>query len=98
MFDEIFNQKAKWYKKIGQDAFSKPKYAEPKEINCLFRGGMKLIKDKTGKEVVSQGVFKIPTKVGLEDKLECDGQTYVMLNFKDCLDVDGTYAFRKVWV
>jgi hypothetical protein len=92
------NQKCKWYKKTGQDAFSKPIYAQPVDTDCQFEGGMKLIKDKTGKEVVSQGNFIVAEKIGLEDKLGYDGRDYTMLNYIDVYDLGGNFMYRQVWV
>jgi hypothetical protein len=91
LINDYLKQKCKWYKKIGQDAFSKPVYAAPVDIGCRFEGGMKLIKDKTGKEAVSQGTFYVLEKIGLEDKLQYDGRDYTILNYQDESDLGGNF-------
>ncbi|ABB14419.1 hypothetical protein [Carboxydothermus hydrogenoformans] len=95
---EYLNQTAKWYKKIGTDAYGKPIYAAPVEVPCRFEGGMKLIKDKNGKDAVSQGKFYVTFKPGIEDKLEYEGREYTILNYEDTVDLDGVFVYRKVWV
>ncbi len=98
MIKDYLNQIATWFKKTGQDVYGKPIFAAPINIQCRFEGGMKLIKDKTGKDAVSQGVFYVADKVGLDDKLEYDGRVYFVLNFADIMGFDGAFAYRKVWV
>lgn len=95
---EYFNQKVKWYKKTGNNAYGQPVYAPAVEVMCRFQGGMKLIKDKQGKESVSQGVFYLEEKVELDDKLEYEGKQYNVMNYSDTVDLDGVFIFRKVWV
>lgn len=98
MLRDYLNQATKWYKKTGQDVYGKPIFSMPVNINCRFEGGMKLIKDKTGKDAVSQGVFYVADKVGLDDKLEYDGKQYTVMNYADMIGLDGNFEYRKVWV
>lgn len=98
LIGDYLSQKCKWYKKIGQDAFSKPIYATPVEIPCRFSGGMKIIRDKTGKEAVSQGNFIVLEDIGLDDKLEYDNKSFSIMNYSDVLDFDGKLEYRQVWV
>lgn len=98
MIEDYLNQSALWYHKTGQDAYGKHIYAEPIDIHCRFEGGMKLIKDKTGKDAVSQGTFYTKELIGLDDKLEYGGKTYYVLNFADTVGLEGEFIYRKVWV
>lgn len=98
MIEEYLNQTATWYQKTGQDAYGKPTYATPASIQCRFEGGMKLIKDKTGKDAVSQGIFYVLQKVGLDDKLEYGGKQYTIMNYADVVGLEGDFVYRKVWV
>jgi len=95
---EYMNQTAKWYKKTGTDAYGKPIYDTPVDVLCRFEGGMKLIKDKNGKDTLSQGRFYVAFKPGLEDMLEYEGRAYIILNYEDTVDLDGVFIYRKVWV
>lgn len=95
---EYFNQNVKWYRKTGNNAYGQPVYAPAVEIKCRYEERMKLIRDKQGKESVSQGVFYLKEKVGLDDKLEYEGKQYNVMNYSDTVDLDGVFLFRKVWV
>lgn len=98
MIEEALNQDALWYKKSGQDAFSKAIYTPSCNIKVRFQESMKLIKDKNGKDVVSQGIFICAKKIGLEDIIGYENTKYVLLNYKDSIDLDGNFEYRKVWV
>ncbi|KRQ86051.1 hypothetical protein ABG79_02183 [Caloramator mitchellensis] len=95
---EYFNQKVKWYKKTGNNAYGQPIYAPAVEIPCRYEERMKLIRDKQGKESVSQGTFYLIEKVGLDDKLEYEGKQFNVMNYSDTVNLDGVFLFRKVWV
>lgn len=83
-------------KKVGTEFNGAPKFGPPEEIKARVQYKRKLIRDNTGREVVSE--ITVYTQAGVEtgDRLTIDGSKYTVLRASTHKDIDGTETFREV--
>jgi hypothetical protein len=88
------NQTAIWKKVVGQNMYAEPQ-TESKEIKVRWEGKRRLVRDKEGREVVSEArVFCVePVKPG--DILEHGGREWPVIAVSTVPDLDGKESHRE---
>ena len=91
------NQTAIWKYVIGQNMYGEPK-TEEKEIKVRWEGRRRLVRDKDGREVVSEArVFCIePVKPG--DILKYEDRDWPVISVSIVPGLDGSESHREVAV
>ena len=83
MIEDYFVDKKLWKHKTGVDDYNQPIY-EDKTIDCRFNQKIKLVRDKTGTQVVSQAQVYCKDAVTIDDLV--DGRVVLSVLTLDGLD------------
>lgn len=98
MIAAYLNQTATLYRKTGQDAYGKPTYDAGTTVKVRWQGRLKLVRDKTGKEVVAESQVWLRETVAVDDKLTYGGRDYIVLAVTEEVGLDGTVSHRVAYV
>lgn len=83
---------------MGQDAYGKPVYGAGAAVQARWQGKLQLVRDKTGKEVVSQSQVWLEEAVEVEDKLAYGGREYTVLAVADAVGLNGQIDHRVAYL
>lgn len=67
MLEDYCNQTATWKHVIGTDGYTQAIYDSEVEIACRIEDKIKLVRDKTGTQVVSSTTIYTPSLIKLDD-------------------------------
>lgn len=98
MIELELNQTASWKQKTGVNAYGESIFADLVTISVRWEGGLKLVRNKDGKEVVSQATVFCLESVGVDDVLIYGGRDHIVLNYAECPDLEGNINHREVYV
>lgn len=93
MLEDYCNQKAIWKSKTGVNDCNESTYEE-KEIDCRKEEKIKLVRDKTGKEVVSNTTVYTPEPICVDDMV--DGR--IVIGVGTMTDLDGVIEGYEVYL
>ncbi|MDF2884739.1 MAG: hypothetical protein K0R54_5309 [Clostridiaceae bacterium] len=83
MIEDYFTDKKVWRHVTGTDDYNQPTY-DDKTIDCKFNQKIKLVRDKTGNQVVSQANVFCKDAVLIDDLI--DGRVIISVLTLDGLD------------
>lgn len=83
MIEDYFTDIKLWKHVTGTDDYNQPTY-EDKTIDCKFNEKLKLVRDKTGQQVVSQAQVFCKESVQVDDLI--DGRVVLSVGSMDGLD------------
>ncbi len=95
MIGDYLNQTATWHRITGQDGYGEPTY-ESKTIPVRWEGVRRQVRDKEGREVVSEARVFCTASVQAGDLLEYDGRKWPVINVKTLPGLDGVTSHREV--
>lgn len=98
MIEDYLNQTASWYAKTGNNSYGEPSYATVATIYCRFEDKRNLIKDATGKEIVSMAMMYTTSAINENDKITFGSRDYIVLRVTDQPRLDGTINHREVYL
>lgn len=98
MIRNYLNQIAVWKKKTGQDGYGEPIFADPVTIKVRWEGRRRLVRDKTGKEVVSESEVICIEDVRPDDVLAYGGREWVVIAVGEAPGLSGSISHREVAV
>ena len=83
----------------GYDAYGKPKYKlVASDVPCTWQGKVKLVPDKTGKEVIAQAEIRTQTEVSVDYRLTYQGKPYTVISVREAVGMDGELDYRQGYV
>jgi hypothetical protein len=91
------NQTATWHYVTGQNSYGEPTTGS-KTIKVRWEGKRRLVRDSTGREVVSEARVFCAEAVKPGDELEFDGRRWPVIAVSTVPGLDGTESFREVAV
>lgn len=97
MIKDYLNQTATWKRVVGQNMYGEPDF-DTKEIKVRWEGKRRLVRDKEGREVVSEARVFCVDPVSPGDKLEYGGREWTIIAVSTIPGLDGTEQFREVAV
>lgn len=98
MIDVYLNQTATWRQATGQNEYGEPTFADPVSIKVRWEGKRRLVRDKDGREVVSEARVLCTEPVQPGDLLEYDGRAWPVIAVLTVPGLDGTESHREVAV
>lgn len=97
MVKDYLNQTAVLKVTDGYDKYGDPKIIETKTIAVRWEGKRRLVRDKSGKEVVSEAYFFCLEKAKPDDIVEFDGE-WTVIGASPKVDLDGNLSHYEVSV
>jgi len=94
MIRNYLNQTATWKRVIGQNMYGEPE-TEEKEIKVRWEGKRRLVRDKDGREVVSEARVFCTDPVKPGDELELDGREWPVIAVSTVPGLDGKESHRE---
>ena len=98
MIKGYLNQTANWHQATGVNSYGEPTFAESKSIKVRWEGRRRLVRDKEGREVVSEALVFCTDSVEPDDTLEYGGRTWPVINVSLVPSLDGSDSHREVSV
>lgn len=98
MIADKLNQTATWKRKTGVNEFGESIFADPVEIAVRWEGRRRLVRDKQGKEVISESEVFCVEAVLPDDVLTYGGRNWVVITVSEVPGLDGTISHREVAV
>jgi len=97
MIDNYLNQQVVWKKVTGLDAYGKPSLSQS-TIKARVEEQNKLVRSKTGEQVVSVARLFVKDPVSIDDRITLNGKDYMVLSVESCVSLDGEEVYRIVWL
>lgn len=97
MIQDYLNQIATWKRVVGQNMYGEPE-TEEKEIKVCWEGKRRLVRDKEGREVVSEARVFCTEPIQPGDLLEYGGMEWPVLAVSTIPDLNGKESHREVAV
>jgi len=98
MIEAYSNQTATLYRRTGQDAYGRPMYDAGTPVKMRWEGRIKLIRDRTGKEVVSESRVFLREAIAAGDKFTYNDRDYIVLAVTEAVGLDGQIDHRVAYV
>jgi hypothetical protein len=95
MIGDYLNQTATWHRVTGQDGYGEPTY-ESKTIPVRWEGKRRLVRDKEGREVVSEARVFCTAPVQEGDLLEYAGRKWPVITVASVPGLDGATNHHEV--
>jgi hypothetical protein len=95
MIGDYLNQTATWHRITGQDGYGEPTY-ESKTIPVRWEGVRRQVRDKEGREVVSEARVFCTAPVQPGDLLEYAGRKWPVITVASVPGLDGATNHREV--
>ena len=96
MIGNYLNQTAVWKKKTGDNGYGEPAFANPVAIKVRWEGRRRLVRDKQGKEVVSESEAICIEDVQADDVLVYGGRDWPVIAVSDVPELNGEIDHREV--
>jgi len=97
MIDNYLNQRVIWKRAVGIDAYGKPSLSQS-TISARVEEQNRLIRSKTGEQVVSVARLFVKDLVNIDDRITLNGKDYMVLSVESCMSLDGEEVYRIVWL
>ena len=97
MIDNYLNQRVIWKRVVGVDAYGKPSLSQS-IISARVEEQNKLIRSKTGEQVVSVARLFVKDQVRVDDRITLNDEDYMVLSVESCMSLDGEEVYRIVWL
>lgn len=96
MISDYLNQAVVWKRVTGQNEFGEPT-TTAQAIRVRWEGKRKLVRDRQGKEIVSEArFFCLPLDAVLPgDLIEHSGKDWPIITVSEIVDLEGTIIYRK---
>lgn len=94
MITDYLNQSVVWKKVTGVNEFGEP-VTVSQTIKARYESKRKLVRDRTGQEVVSEARFYCLQAVQAGDLIDRDGRDWPIIAVTEFMDLDGTLVYRK---
>lgn len=98
MMDAYLNQTATWKRVIGQNGYAEPLFAPDQTIKVRWEGKRRLVRDKQGKEVISESEVICIEDVQSDDVLVFGGREWTVISVSEVPGLDGGTSHREVAV
>lgn len=95
MLDAYANTSVAWKQKTGTNFDGSPKYGDSISIMGRVQYKRRLVRDNTGKEVVSEITVYTKSLVSIGDLVTLD-KDYITINVSTHTDINGQEVFREV--
>jgi hypothetical protein len=95
MIEAYLNQTATWHYVTGYDDYNKP-ITGSKTIPVRWEGKRRLVRDKEGREVISEARVFCTENVKTGDRLEYDGRAWPVIAVSIIPGLDGAESHREV--
>ena len=96
LVDGRLNQTALYKRYTRTSDTGKPLYDPPVEIPCRLQDDRQLIRDETGREVVSESVLFTTVEVGPQDAFVLRGRDVKVIRAARKVNLDGEYDHTEV--
>lgn len=97
MMEGYLNQKATWHHVTGKNSYGEPQTTDS-DIAVRWEGKRRLVRDKEGREVVSEARVFCLAAVKPGDMLTYDGRKWPVISVSVIPDLSGTESHREVAV
>lgn len=94
MITGYLNQTATWKRVVGLNMYGEPEMEE-QEIKVRWEGKRRLVRDKEGREVVSEARVFCTEAVKPGDALEYDGRSWPVIAVSTVSGLDGAESHRE---
>lgn len=94
--DGKLNQTILYRQFLGTDGYGKPQYAKERPMPCRLEGDRRLVRDSTGKEVVSESRVFTAEHVGVQDAFCINGVTVPIIRVSEHPALDGSFSYCEV--
>lgn len=98
MIGNYLNQVAQWKRKTHDNKYGEPVYADPVTIKIRWEGRRRLVRDKQGKEVVSESEVICVEDVQPDDVLVYGGREWPVITVSEVPGLNGELDHREVAV
>lgn len=95
MVKEYLNQTATLKTTTGYNEYGEP-VASEKVILCRFEMKRKLVRDKTGNQVVSEATMYCIEPVSPDDRVVYNNKEYIAIAVSEIVDLDGKTVYYEV--
>ena len=92
----MMRQTATWKRVTGHDGYGEPIYAPDQVIRCRWEEHRRLVRDKHGKEVVSEATAFCYEAVQADDVLVYGGREWPVIAVPDGINAYGKVSHREV--
>jgi hypothetical protein len=96
MITEYMNQAVIWKAKGAVNDSNEPTYAADATIACRFEYKRRLVRNKTGEQVISEARLFTESPVKPDDLITFDSIDWVVIAVANQPDLDGTVLFYEV--
>lgn len=96
MVDGWLNQTVPYKRYAGESDTGKPRYDPPVTILCRLQDDRQLIRDGSGREVVSEAVLFTAVEVGPQDAFVLRGRDVKVIRAARKVNLDGEYDHTEV--
>lgn len=97
MIERYLNQMATWKRAIGNNGYQ-PVFADPVNIRVRWECRRRLVRNKQGEEVISEGRFFCLEGVQPGDVLEYEGREWPVIAVSEIPGLGGKVLYREVAV
>lgn len=94
MIADYLNQSVVWKKATGTNEFGEPVTAS-RTINVRYESKRKMVRDRTGQEVVSEARFFCLEDLRAGDLIEQAGRDWPIIAVTEVIDLDGNLVYRR---
>lgn len=95
MIRDYLKQTATLKTTVGYNEYGEP-IASEKVIPCRFEMKRKLVRDKTGNQVVSEATMYCIEPIRPDDRVVYNGREYVAITVSEIIDLDGNTVYYEV--
>ncbi len=95
MIHSYLNQTAIWHRVVGQDKYGAPKTWR-RTISVRWEGKRRTVRDREGREVVSEARVFCTASVSAGDLLEFGGRKWPVITVSVVPGLDGEVSHREV--
>ncbi len=92
------NQTATWKRKTGNNEYGEPEFAASVDISVRWEGRRRLVRDRQGKEVISESEVFCVENIQPDDILTYGGRDWPVIAVSEIPDLSGNVMFREVAV
>lgn len=95
MIDSYLNHTAIWRKKIDVNDFNEPMFAPDQTISCRVDYKRKMVRNKEGQEVVSEGTIICSVKIKADDVIVYGEDEMILMTGRPWDDLFGSTLFYE---
>jgi len=95
MIRDYLNQTATLKTTVSYNEYGEP-VANEKVIPCRFEMKRKLVRDKTGNQVVSEATMYCVEPISPDDRIVYNNKEYIAIAVSEIVDLDGNIVYYEV--